>query len=292
MHLPLPILVPLASAFFYAVAALMLKRATERGIGPWRVSFVTNCIEAVIFAPLWLLGGAPFSWLNLAHAAVCGLAFFSGQIFTFLALNRGDVSVATPVLGTKVIFVALFAVVLGSEHLTAGLWLAALLTAIATALLGTGGARPRHSIGISLAFGFSAAASYALTDVLAQKWAPAWGFGHFAPAMFGSVAIFSLTLIPFFRGKMSELPWRWLTPGAALLGVQALGIAYSVMVFGSATTTNVVYNSRGIWTVLLVWCVGHWFANFERAQGTRVMLRRLAASLLLLAAIALAAWAR
>lgn len=284
-----PILVPLAAALLYAIAALLLKRATQRGIGPWRVMFVTNWIEALLFAPFWLLGGAPFLWVNLLHAVLCGAAFFAGQVFTFLALSRGDVSVATPVLGTKVIFVALFAVLLGSEHLTAGLWFAALLTAIATALLGTGGPRPQHSIGVSLFYGFSAAASFALTDVLAQKWAAAWGFGHFAPAMFATVALLSFGLIPFFRGKMRDLPWPWLGSGAVLLGLQASGIAYAVMSFGSATTTNVVYNSRGIWTVLLVWTVGGWFANTERAQGHRIMLRRLFASLLLLAAIALVA---
>jgi hypothetical protein len=64
-------------------------------------------------------------------------------------------------------------------------------------------------------------------------------------------------------------------------------MAYSIISFGSATTTNVIYNSRGIWSVLLVWSVGHWFANHEKAQGGRIMGRRLAGSALLLAAIGL-----
>src|SRR5204862_7471301 len=98
----LPLVFPLVSAFIYAIAALLLKRATERGVGPWRVNFVANLITAAIFAPYWLLGGKSFSWLNLGFAATCGLTFFVGQLFTFLALSRGDVSVATPVLGTKV----------------------------------------------------------------------------------------------------------------------------------------------------------------------------------------------
>ena len=84
---------------------------------------------------------------------------------------------------------------------------------------------------------------------------------------------------------MRELQWRWLAPGAALLGLQACGIAYAIIVFRSATTTNIVYNSRGVWSVLLVWTVGHWFDNAERAQGHGVMGRRLAGLLLLLAAI-------
>lgn len=285
MHEHLPIIVPLCSALLYAVAALMLKRATEHGIGPWRVSFITNWIQAAVFAPFWLLGGSAFAWSHLGHCAITGFTFFVGQVFTFLALNRGDVSVATPVLGTKVIFVALFATLLAAEPLSAGLWCAAILTTVATALLGGGSARRLRQAGQSLLFGFSAAAAFALTDVLSSMWAPSWGFGHYAPVMFLFVATYSLALIPHFRGSLRELPWGWLAPGAALLGLQACGIAYAIIVFHSATATNVVYNSRGIWSVLLVWTIGPWFDNTERAQGVRVMSRRLAGSLLLLAAI-------
>src|SRR5688572_4434638 len=104
------LIAPLVSAFLYAFAAMALKRATEKGGGPWRIGFVTNLVQALIFAPVWLLGGGPFSWQNLGHAVITGTLFFVGQIFTFLALSRGDVSVVTPVLGTKVILVAGLAV--------------------------------------------------------------------------------------------------------------------------------------------------------------------------------------
>ncbi len=281
----LPLILPLAAAFLYAVAALTLKRATERGIGPWRVSFVTNWIQAMIFAPYWLMGGNAFSWLHLQHAAIVGMTFFLGQVFTFLALSRGDVSVATPVLGTKVIFVAVFATWLAAEPLTAGLWLAAILTTIATALLGGFFRGKGASPALGMLFGFSAAAAFALTDVLAQKWAPAWGFGRFAPMMFLTVALLSFLLVPLFKGKVRDLPWRLVGPCAVLLGLQSSGIAYAIMVFGSATTTNIIYNSRGIWSVVLVWTVGHWFDNSERSLGRGVMARRLAGSSLLLAAI-------
>ena len=285
----LPLLIPLASAFVYAFAAVILKRATERGVGPWRVSFVTNVVQALIFAPFWLGAAGQFAWHHLLHAAVTGAAFFLGQIFTFLALTRGDVSVATPVLGMKVLLVALFTVLLTNDRLSPVLWLAAILTAVATALLGGGGTAQKRSALPSIGFSFLAATAFALTDVLAQKWAPAWGFARFAPAMFATVAALSLTLIPFFRGRLRDLPFRWVLPGAALLGIQASGVAYAIMVFGSATLTNIVYNSRGIWSVLLVWTIGHWFDNTERSHGHAVMGRRLAGSVLLLGAIVIVA---
>ena len=287
--MPPDVILPLASGFGYAVAAIFLKRAADGGAGPWRATFVTNWVAALILSLWWLRGGQPFAWQHLWHAMIVGGCFFVGQVFTFLALNRGDVSVATPVLGTKVIFVVLFSRMLTSAPVPGAWWLAALLTAFGTALLGWSGTRKRY-VAISLALGFSAAACFSMTDVLCQMWAPAWGFGQFAPALFWTVALLSLALLPLFREPLRELSgstFRWLLAGAVMIALQASGIAYSIMVFGTAAKTNVLYNTRGVWSVLLVWCFGHWFGNTERNLGPGVLLRRLAGAILLLSAILL-----
>jgi drug/metabolite transporter (DMT)-like permease len=291
MRMParLPLLIPLASAFLYAVAALCLKRGTQGNGGPWRVGFVSNWIQALGFAPFWLLGGAPCSTEGISQAVICGACFFSGQVLTFLALSRGDVSLTTPVMGTKVLFVAVIAGFLGTEALGGAIWVAAFLTTLATALMGSANRFRSESVIASFAFGFPAALAFAVTDVLVQRWAPSFGFGHFAPVMFGTVGVMSLGLIPFFESGLRGLAWRWVAPGGLLLTVQAAGVAYAITAFGSATETNVVYNSRGIWSVVLVWAVGHWFSNLEREQGGGVMLRRLVGSALLLCAIVIVA---
>ena len=286
-----PLLIPLGSALGYPLAALMLKRATEEGAGPWRVVFIANWVLAAGFALLWIFPAEhPASALHVAHAALAGLLFFVGQVFTFLALYRGDVSVTTPVLGSKVIFVALFTVLFGAAVVTPAMWLAVILTAGATALLGGGGGSVRRdALGRSLLYGFSAASAFALTDVLQQRWVKLWGFTHFAPTVFAVVALLSFALVPFFRGRLRELSapgWRWALGGGALLTLQAGGVAWSIVYIG-ATTTNVLYNSRGMWSVVLVWSIGHWFGNLEHAHGRAIMLRRLAGSGLLLVAIAL-----
>lgn len=294
MRPPIATILPLCSALGYAFAALMLKRATERGAGPWRVTFITNWVAAAVFAPWWFTPHLPFTWSNLFHAITCGIAFFIGQIFTFLALSRGDVSVATPVLGTKVIFVAVLGVALAGEKLGPMMWIAAFLTAMATMMLG--GRSPGHNahhFGKSLFYGFSAAASFAMTDVLQQRWVQQWGFGPFAGTTFLTIAVLSIGLIPFFRaplGSLAKSSWRWALAGGLTLSLQATGMAYSIATFHEVTTTNVLYNTRGIWSVVLVWLIGHWFDNAERQQGSRVMLRRLFAAGLLLVAVVLSIW--
>ncbi len=281
-------LVPLASGLGYAVAALMLKRGSE-GAGPWRVTFTVNCVIASVFSLGWLFPAPhPATLLSVRHAMTSGTLFFFGQIFTFLALSRGDVSVATPVLGSKVVFVALFTVLLGVEKLDGAIWIAVLLTAAATALLGGGhGTGGRSALLRSLLYGFSAAAIFALTDVTQQRWIGEWGLLPYMATLFSTMGVLSFGLIPLFRGdghRMSATSWRWLAGGASLISIQASGVGWGLVNLG-ATTTNVLYNSRGVWSVVLVWVVGHWFGNTERSQGRAIMLRRFAGSLLLLSAI-------
>ncbi|MEP6670143.1 MAG: DMT family transporter [Chthoniobacter sp.] len=285
-------LVPLGSALGYAFAAMMLKRGTE-GAGPWRVNFSTNWVQATLFSLFWFVPTAhAASFGNVSHAVISGTIFFVGQIFTFLALSRGDVSVATPVLGSKVIFVALFSAALGTEKIGVSTWLAVLLTGGATALLSIGNPQAdREAVFRSLLYGFSAAAVYALTDITQQRWVREWGFSHYIATLFLTVAVLSLTLIPLLRGDGREVTpasWRWIVAGGCLLAVQASGIAWSIITIG-ATSTNVLYNSRGLWSVVLVWTIGSWFGNAERGRGRAVMLRRFAGSLLLLGAILLIA---
>jgi drug/metabolite transporter (DMT)-like permease len=281
-------LFPLCSALGYTFAALMLKRATERGVGPWRVMVIVNWTAAILFAPWWLKGGLPFAWSHFFHAVLSGVTFFIGQILTFLALSRGDVSITTPVLGTKVILVALFSVLFAGEHLTPALWLAALLTTLATALLGGEIRTNRERVLPSLVFGFSAATAYASADIQQVKWAPGWGFGHYAPVMFATVGFLALAMAPGLPEPLSTMPRRsvaWAIGGGVLLSLQATGIAYSIAEFHEVTLTNILYNTRGVWSVLLVWAAGHWFSNTERAVGNAIMARRLAGAGLLLLAV-------
>ena len=51
---------------------------------------------------------------------------------------------------------------------------------------------------------------------------------------------------------------------------------------------NVVYGTRGLWSLALVWWAGPWFGNIERQEiGTRHMLSRVVGAVLILLAVAL-----
>jgi hypothetical protein len=210
-------------------------------------------------------------------------------------LNRGDVSVATPVVGTKVVFVAIFVTSLVGDPLPIAYWISAGMSAAGIALLSVGGrgARPaghRH-VGLTIATSLGAAACYALFDVLVRKWTPAWGVARFLPAVMCTSAALSLLLAPAFEGRLRDIPTgarRPLLLGSVFLGVQALLLVRTLGLYPDTTRINVVYNSRGLWSVLAVWLVGHWWGNTERHAGRAVMIRRVAGATLLLGAIVVA----
>jgi hypothetical protein len=149
----------------------------------------------------------------------------------------------------------------------------------------------REAIFRSLLYGFSAAGVFALNDITQRWWLNAWGLIPYMTTMFFTMAVLSLGLVPLFWRDghvVTAASWRWLGAGSTVLGIQACGVAWGIVTLG-ATQANVLYNSRGVWSVVLVWVVGHWFGNTESARGRAVMLRRLGGALLLLAAILLLA---
>ena len=279
---------PLTSAVVYVVGALLLKRASDLGANVWRTTRIINYATALVALPLWVLGGTiPSSaiWWQPPAAAVL---FFGGQIFTLLALSGGDVSVATPVLGVKILLVALLSAVLIGDPISARLWLAAGLSTAAVALLNIDGGHPHSRVGKTIVLAALGAASYACFDVLIQKWSPAWGTGRILPIAMSCGAVYSIPLARFEPSR-NEQRWRaytpWLAAGAAAFAVQGLMFITSISIFRQATSANVLYSSRGLWSVVAVWGIGHWFTNREQHLGARILVWRFVGAILLMAAI-------
>ena len=288
MH-PANILLPLFSAMLYAVGALLVKRSSDLGVGIWRTTFVSNIVTALVFQPLWLLGGTFHAEL-LWQPALVALCYLTGQWLTLFSLDRGDVSVATPVLGLKIILVAFFVTLLGSEEVPPKFWFAAVLATAAVALLGRRGGARHHHVGVTILTAGLSAVAFALFDVLVRRWAPTWGAGCFLPVMMGMVSVCAFVFVPLFREPLSAVSrpaWPWLLGGTVALAVQSAVFVSTLAVFGNVTAANVVYSSRGLWSVVAVWLVGHWFVNREQQLGAGVLRWRLAGAALMMGAIAL-----
>ena len=289
MHL----LAPLASSILYVFATLFLKQSANRGVGPWRTAFVCNWVTALMFQGLLGLGGTFPEWTEFWKPLVVAALFVAGQTLTFMALEKGEVSIATPVISAKVVFVALFSVGLGVQEVRWPLWLAASLSCAGVAVLNSGprGRGPGSAVGRTVLYSLLAATAYALFDVLVMRWSGPWGgSGRFLPVMLGFAGLLSCGFIPVFRAPLRAISapaWRSLMGGAAAIATQGFILINTLAHFGDATAVNVVYSSRGLWAVVLVWLIGQRFENRERDAGSGVFRRRILGASLIAAAIGL-----
>jgi drug/metabolite transporter (DMT)-like permease len=282
--------IALLAALFYTAASLLLKGALERRAMSAQVNVAVNVAMALIVQPLWLLDRPDLPNAPLWQPLLCSLIFFLGQIFTFTALSRGDVSVATPLLGTKILFVTALNALFFQAPASLRWWLAAIAASISIALI-AGGRRSRtHALGLTVACSLAAAICYSLTDVLIQHWGDRFDSAAFPPVMFGaagviSVIFYSLQDRSAFRPPAGARPF--LALGAVFFGVQIVGFFFSLVWTGDATLANVVYSSRTVWSVAAAWAGGHFLGLRDVEAGSGVMLRRLLGALLLFGAILL-----
>jgi hypothetical protein len=134
------------------------------------------------------------------------------------------------------------------------------------------------------------ACMFALFDVLLQKWSPTWGVGRLLPTTLGFVAVLSLGTIPFFRTRLSSIPRAGrnaLVSGCIFMGLQSLVIVLAIASYHSATVSNIIYSSRGLWSVVAVWAIGHRFGSGEQDLSQAVLRSRLFGATLMMIAIML-----
>ncbi len=290
--IPAYFLLPLVAGMLYAFAALLLKRSFALDAGIMRAAYVANWIMGIGYLPLLLVDGGQLNWLQAAQACLLGLTFFLGQLFTFIAMRVGDVSVATPILGTKVLFVAVAGFFLFGQSVPAVWWLGAGITAFGILLLGISDMRDLRKQALAIAYAAISAAFFGLTDAMLPEFAGANGGARLAliSVMFMVVALLSFSLIPFFNQPLRSIPkraWPWLASGGSLLALQSLLMAITLSLFGNPTAVNILYSGRGLWALLLVVWIGRWLENVEGGYGRKTMILRWLGALLLILAIIL-----
>ena len=273
MSFPLFLFIPLGCAVLYVLGMLMLKRASELGVGIWRATILANWTCALLFLPWWFWHGwAPVDWVDYWQPAVTALVFFVAQVVV------------------KVIFVTCFSTLLLTDDIPWQWWVGAGLSASAVGLLNLGPAPKHRLVRQTILLALVGSLLFGLCDVLVQRWASAWGPGNFFPPYFVLVGIYSFGLLKFARGGlrgMSGKAWLWVLPGALLNALNNAGIGITLGVWGQATAVNIVYSSRGLFGVLFVWLAGHWFSNTEREAGGGAFAARALGAVAMIAAIAM-----
>jgi len=281
---------PLLAAMLFAMGALFLKRTAEWKIDIWRTTFASNISTAVLFLPLLVFGGTFPGWQLLWQPLVIGVLFVIGQVTAVIALTRGEVSIATPVLGLKIVLVAIFSALLIDKPLPSDLWIACIIATVGVIVLNWTDQKSEGKVILSVVFALLCAAAFGMFDVCVQMWSPQWGIGRLLPFSFGAGALLSLPLIPLFEKPLKEIPkpaWKWLALGCGFIAVQSLAMVCSVGIWGEAAAANVIYSTRGVWGVLVVWLIGPYFNVFDKGMTGRVIWYRLAGAAMLMLAVSM-----
>jgi len=292
MHDPLHLLLPFIAAWVFAMGNVLQKRAFQEGAGLVAVFVANNVALGLAFIPFLILPHEPVPWARLWQPVVAGSGFFLGSILGLVALRRGDVSLVTPLLGTKVILVAAVSALVFRVPLGPGPLVASALTTLGVFVMGATEWHPGRRLGESTLLALGCSLSFAVCDTLIQQWAAPFGVRTFVPLLFGTLAVLALGVIAWYGRPALRVPraaWKWMAGGTAATVTQAMLITLAIAWWRDATGVNVVYALRGLWGLVLVWGIGHWFGNTERRDaGRRAMLLRLAGALLILTAVVLA----
>lgn len=279
--------IPLYSALVYALASLLYKQAIEEG-GALRIQVVMHWVWILAFTPLLFLHKGPVNWQVVPAAIIVGVFFFIGATCTSFAIRLGALSVVTPVMGAKVVFVAIIASIILGDSIPASWWLGAILCTIAVFTLNPPRKKALFGDWRPVCLALGASASYACADVTTQGWINKLGLPLFVYIAALVCTLLCTCLIPFFKAPLSELSRKCViktSVAAVLISSQFLCLIYFFAISGSATLGNILYSTRALWAVILVWIIGRWFGNHESAAGKKALLLRLTGSSLLIVAI-------
>ncbi|HUI93115.1 MAG TPA: DMT family transporter [Chitinivibrionales bacterium] len=290
MTFPLYLTLPLLSAITYTLAAMLFKKVMEHGGNIWYINFLSNIGTFLIAVPFFIMGINAPGHMDYAKPLFTSVIFIAGQTFSLLSLKCGDVSVATPLLGAKVIMVAFFTVMLLGIPVPVLWWVASALAVIALALLRGNSEKSKKGFVPTMTYSLLCSICFALCDIYIQKWAPGFGADRYISVMFFIVAVLSLGFYPMFRKTRMLFPspvsW-WLIASIVFISIQGVAMAVALSRFGNATAMNIVFSSRGMWSVLFIWWFGKFLGNEERLLGRKVFWERLSGAVLILAAIVL-----
>lgn len=278
----------LSGGFGYAVAALLVKQAESRGLGTMRNLFISNVLMGIVVCGFCLTHSMTFDWERIHLPLITGFTFFLGQLTTFLSIRLGDVSVTTPILGAKALFVALLSVFVFGVGVPWTIWVGAALSFVGIGFLSYKGKRTSKSPLPCVLVALASAAFFAVTDSGVSWWADEAGRYGFLFIMFASLAVSSVVIIPFFRAPLREVPKAALAYGVTgniLLAVQALVMAIALSTYQIPATTNILYSSRGLWSLLLVVTIGPMLGSNEHEQSRLTLFLRALGALLMMLSI-------
>jgi drug/metabolite transporter (DMT)-like permease len=288
--------IPFLCALVFPAGAYLLKRAQESGRDSWGVLIVSNLAVTAAFIPplLWIRPGLPPLTL-LYQPFLCGVFFFAGQAAAYRSF-AGDLSVAVPAQGSKVLWIALFTWIFLGQAAGWRIWAAAILALLAFYFLRERppGKAERRKLFATFGAATLAAILLAALDTGIQAWSPSWNPWVFGFWTFLFQGIFSAALWLFPAGRRmfgySRETWKAALGGSAVMAAISFGLVWVISASGKAAWVNILFSSRVVTGVVFVsmWGRALGIPEAGRRGSRKILAHHLAGAALMLIAIVLA----
>ncbi len=297
----------LAAAFFSAVSYLVSRhyglgqRAMGRKSAALRLLAVSHLLMAAVCIPFtwaaWPASPPPVRLFALPLALSVGL-YLLGQSSLFAALKRVEASRMAPLLGLKIVMLAVIVSFVLGHVLDTRQWLAVALSVAAAVMLQAGrGAVPAGAFGFVL----SCCLCFAISDIFILRLIDGLQAGAMTSsvvlsrlhagglAMALTYGVCGLLFVPLVVALRPYTRADWVAAAqyasAWLLSMVGLYCCFGLVgiVFG-----NILQSTRGVMSVAIGVALAHFgWHELEQRVDRATLLRRLAAALLMTAAIAL-----
>jgi drug/metabolite transporter (DMT)-like permease len=217
--------------------------------------------------------------------------YLFGQIFLFSALIKSEPSRVSPLLGMKLIILALISFFFLHQHLSLAQWIAVLLCSISVFLLSNSGKKLQRA---SLILIILACLSYCISDINIKVLV---GHFHYLGVFHGSV--FSTALCYVLSGiggviflfarphNMSRDAWLYSLP-FAFSWLLAMFFLFSCFALIGVVFGNILQSTRGVMSIGLGYFIAHISLDRLETKITRqVLVKRILAAVLMTVSIAL-----
>ncbi|MEM6691667.1 MAG: DMT family transporter, partial [Planctomycetota bacterium] len=230
----LHLLIPFLGSFLFVGGLIASKSASQRGVSSSAVSLATNLICSIAFIPFWFFGGEVPETNLWWQPIICATLFMVGMAFTYASVSVGDVSVASPVFGIKVLLVTIVLAIATQKMPSNALWIASAMATSGVVIVQWTGVGDAKNTALTILLASLAACCYAVLDVLIQTWSQSWGTGRLLPIMFLIVGLLSLPLLLRIDWKpiRTKAGASVLLLAAILMTGQVISIVGTLSLFG------------------------------------------------------------
>lgn len=292
--LTLGIIFGLAVAVCQSMAYLFSRVLVSRGFAMARLLVMSHIVMAIVCLPVliyvWPADMPPFAaWIT--PVAVTAGTYLLGQIALFYALRHTEASRVAPLLGLKIVVLALLAVTVLEMSLTVMQWSAVVLAAASAFVLNyTGGSNaPRAIVAILAACLCYSVSDLNIVDAIATVKlgdSPAEASVRAATLVYVLLGVVALPMLRW-HGSTRRADWQSVLPySVAWLG--AMFALFASIALADVVLANILQSTRGIVGVLLgaiVAAIGH--VHLEKPTTRSVFIRRTLAAAMMTLAVAL-----